>query len=187
MSAAAHSHGDLTPFEISAYYRARMPNLDQRGNEWRAGCPIHDGKDPNFAVNAETGLWMCHSQCGRGGSIYDLEMALTGANFRKPRARYAASSAGRTRARPKGNRRRSGACLAGSTSICASGSRRWKLSMAGSTARPTHTSKPMAAFLTSRSVSSTSRTTRPSGSTPFHPTAAGSRGRRPASSRSCTA
>jgi P4 family phage/plasmid primase-like protien len=81
VSAAAHSHGDLTPFEISEYYRARMPNLDQRGSEWRAGCPIHNGKDPNFAVNAENGLWMCHSQCGRGGSIYDLEMALTGAEF----------------------------------------------------------------------------------------------------------
>jgi len=81
VSAAVHSHGDLTPSEVSEYYRVRMPRLDQRGNEWRAGCPIHNGKDPNFSVNAETGLWMCHSQCGRGGSIYDLEMALSGAAF----------------------------------------------------------------------------------------------------------
>jgi putative DNA primase/helicase len=81
VSAAVHSHGDLTPSEVSEYYRVRMPRLDQRGNEWRAGCPIHNGKDPNFSVNAETGLWMCHSQCGRGGSVYDLEMALSGAAF----------------------------------------------------------------------------------------------------------
>jgi putative DNA primase/helicase len=81
VSAAVHSHGDLTPLEVSEYYRVRVPHLEQRGSEWRAGCPIHNGKDPNFSVNAETGLWMCHSQCGRGGSIYDLEMALTGADF----------------------------------------------------------------------------------------------------------
>jgi putative DNA primase/helicase len=81
VSAAVHSHGDLTPSEVSEYYRVRMPRLDQRGNEWLAGCPIHNGKDPNFSVNAETGLWMCHSQCGRGGSIYDLEMALSSADF----------------------------------------------------------------------------------------------------------
>jgi putative DNA primase/helicase len=81
VSAQVHSHGDLTAPEISAYYRARMPDLEQRGGEWRAGCPIHKGKDPNFSVNAETGLWMCHSRCGRGGSVYDLEMALTGADF----------------------------------------------------------------------------------------------------------
>ncbi len=81
MSAAVYSHGDLTPPEVSEYYRVRMPGLEQRGNEWRAGCPIHKGKDPNFSVNAETGLWMCHSQCGRGGSVYDLEMALSGSDF----------------------------------------------------------------------------------------------------------
>ncbi|MCC7235424.1 MAG: hypothetical protein IT163_08980 [Bryobacterales bacterium] len=82
MSTAAHSHGDLTPSEISNYYAARLPGLRQHGAEWRAPCPIHEGKDPNFSVNAETGLWSCHSQCNRGGSIYDLEMALTNADFR---------------------------------------------------------------------------------------------------------
>jgi putative DNA primase/helicase len=81
VSAAVYSHGELTPPEVSEYYRVRMPGLEQRGNEWRAGCPIHKGKDPNFSVNAETGLWMCHSQCGRGGSVYDLEMALSGSDF----------------------------------------------------------------------------------------------------------
>jgi len=58
-----------------------MPRLEQRGSEWRAGWPIHNGKDPNFSVNAETGLWMCHSLSGRGGSVYDLEMALSSADF----------------------------------------------------------------------------------------------------------
>ena len=82
VSAAVHSHGELTPSEISTYYAARMPRLKQRGREWRGPCPIHDGKDDNFAVNAENGTWYCHSACGRGGSTYDLEMALTNADFR---------------------------------------------------------------------------------------------------------
>jgi putative DNA primase/helicase len=81
VSAAVHSHGDLTPSEVSFYYSIRTPDLPQRGTEWRARCPIHQGDGLNFSVNAETGMWMCHSQCGRGGSIYDLEMALSSADF----------------------------------------------------------------------------------------------------------
>ena len=34
------------------------------------------------SVNPQTGQWMCHSTCGRGGSVYDLEMELSGKNFK---------------------------------------------------------------------------------------------------------
>ena len=83
MSAAisVHFHGDLTPSEVSAYYAVRLPQLSQRGREWRCPCPIHNGKNDNFSVEAETGLWFCHSKCGRGGSVYDLEMALSNTDF----------------------------------------------------------------------------------------------------------
>jgi hypothetical protein len=83
MSAATsvHSHGDLTSSEVSVYYAARVPRLRQSGHEWRGPCPIHGGKDDNFCVKAETGCWYCHSQCGRGSSIFDLEMALTNVDF----------------------------------------------------------------------------------------------------------
>ncbi len=76
----------LTPGEIATYYAARTPSLKQRGPEWRAGCVVHGGKDLNFSVKAETGEWYCHSQCNRGGSVYDLEMELTGAAFREAAA-----------------------------------------------------------------------------------------------------
>jgi len=78
---AAHSHSELSPAEVSIYYAKRHPDMVQRGSEWRCWCPRHKGKGPNFAVNAETGLWCCHSQCNCGGSVYDLEMALTNADF----------------------------------------------------------------------------------------------------------
>lgn len=46
----------FTPTEIAEYYRARVPGLKQQsGGEWRAPCPIHQGKDLNFSLNPETG------------------------------------------------------------------------------------------------------------------------------------
>ncbi len=72
----------FTPGEVSAYYAARVPHLKQRrAAEWRGACPIHQGKDDNFAVDPETGRWFCHSACGRGGDILELEAALAGGDF----------------------------------------------------------------------------------------------------------
>ena len=67
--------------EISRYYEARLPDMPQRGREWRGPCPIHQGKNDNFAVNSATGEWFCHSVCGRGGDILELEAALNGGDF----------------------------------------------------------------------------------------------------------
>jgi 5S rRNA maturation endonuclease (ribonuclease M5) len=72
----------LTPSEVSVYYGNRLPKLNQRGSEWRGPCPIHDGKNPSFAVSPETGAWTCHSKCQRGGSVVDLEIALAGTDFK---------------------------------------------------------------------------------------------------------
>jgi DNA primase len=33
-------------------------------------------------VNSETGCWKCFSACGRGGSLVDFEMTLTGSDFK---------------------------------------------------------------------------------------------------------
>jgi hypothetical protein len=78
----------FTPSEVRAYYTARVPSLkitSQR--EWRGPCPVHSGKDPNFAVNAETGLAQCHSQCGRGWDIVALEMEIAGLDFARAKER----------------------------------------------------------------------------------------------------
>jgi putative DNA primase/helicase len=72
----------FTREEVSTYYAVRVPKLKaQRAGEWRGPCPIHGGKDDNFAVDPATGCWFCHSTCGRGGDILTLEEALTGGAF----------------------------------------------------------------------------------------------------------
>ena len=78
----------FNPSEVRAYYAARVPSLkitNQR--EWRGPCPVHSGKDPNFAVNAETGLAQCHSQCGRGWDLISLEQELSGSDFARGKER----------------------------------------------------------------------------------------------------
>jgi 5S rRNA maturation endonuclease (ribonuclease M5) len=73
---------DFSPSEVASYYRTRFPNLKQTGPEWRGACPVHQGDDPNFAVNPENGLAYCHSQCGRGWSILQLEQQLSGRTWK---------------------------------------------------------------------------------------------------------
>ena len=54
-----------------------MPGMRiTNAREWRSPCPVHNGKDLNFAVSSETGLSQCHSQCGRGWDIISLEQEL---------------------------------------------------------------------------------------------------------------
>jgi putative DNA primase/helicase len=77
----------FTPGEVSRYYAARIPDLKQkRAAEWRSACKIHGGENDNFSVESATGRWFCHSACGRGGDIIDLEMALTSADFKSAKA-----------------------------------------------------------------------------------------------------
>ena len=45
--------------------------------EQRFTCPIHSGKDKNFAFNFNRGVWTCHSRCGSGGMV-QLEQRIAG-------------------------------------------------------------------------------------------------------------
>jgi DNA primase len=71
----------FSPAEVVAYYRVRLPKLNQHGHEWRGPCPIHGGERDSFAVEAASGRWTCHSECQRGGDILDLEQALAKVRF----------------------------------------------------------------------------------------------------------
>lgn len=76
---------EFAPTEVASYYRARLPDLNQAGPEWRGPCPVHQGDDANFSVNPESGLAYCHSQCGRGWSILQLEQELSGRPWKQCR------------------------------------------------------------------------------------------------------
>ncbi len=76
----------FTSGEVSRFYDERISHLTQKGTQWSCGCPRHGGKDANFKVEAATGRWYCHSVCGCGGDIIDLEMSLTGADFKTAKA-----------------------------------------------------------------------------------------------------
>jgi putative DNA primase/helicase len=69
----------LTAAEVAEYYRVRVPKLKQTAAaEWCGPCPIHDGTHDKFYVDSRTGLWHCHSKCGRGGDVFQLEKELSG-------------------------------------------------------------------------------------------------------------
>jgi DNA primase len=72
--------------EVSRYYEVRVPDLNQRGRQWRCACPIHHGTGDNFAVDPYSGLWKCHSTCGTGGDILSLEMRLNNSDFKTAKA-----------------------------------------------------------------------------------------------------
>jgi KaiC/GvpD/RAD55 family RecA-like ATPase len=79
---------NFTPSEVRNYYECRVPAVKIASHrEWRGPCPVHGGKDPNFSVNAETGLAQCHSQCGRGWDLLSLEMELFGLDFARAKER----------------------------------------------------------------------------------------------------
>src|SRR5262245_48222113 len=76
----------FTPGEVSRFYSALLPKLNQRGKEWRGPCPVHRGERDSFAVDAETGRAFCHSTCSRGWDMIGLQQKLSGQSFAKAKA-----------------------------------------------------------------------------------------------------
>ena len=79
---AGNKKQPYAPGEIEAYFAERVPGLNRQGSEWRGPCPIHGGEHNNFTVKPETGQFFCHSQCQAGGSLIQLEMKLSGEDFK---------------------------------------------------------------------------------------------------------
>lgn len=58
------------------------PRFRRVGPRWIGPCPIHGGDNPNaFSVHAERNVWFCFSRCGRGGTVLDLALALSGGSW----------------------------------------------------------------------------------------------------------
>ena len=56
------------------------------GGKLRAPCPLHQGRDRNFAIDPETCCWFCHSQCNDGGGPIEFVHRMLGARG-SPRGR----------------------------------------------------------------------------------------------------
>jgi len=66
---------------VAAWINSR-PRLKQgQADDRRGPCPVHNGKDNNFAVESTTGRWFCHSICDRVGDIFTREKILTACDF----------------------------------------------------------------------------------------------------------
>jgi hypothetical protein len=52
------------------------------GRHLRGPCPLHNGRSDAFAVNLETLLWRCHSQCQMGGDPIKFIQLRDGLDFR---------------------------------------------------------------------------------------------------------
>jgi archaellum biogenesis ATPase FlaH len=76
---------EFSPSEVASYVSARLPGLKRAGREWRGGCPVHGGKDPNFVIH-ESGVAQCHSQCAEAWDLLGLEMVLGNLDFPKAKA-----------------------------------------------------------------------------------------------------
>jgi hypothetical protein len=74
---------DFSLIEVALYYSVRVPELVQRGRQWRGPCPIHHGDGLSFSVDPETGRSYCFSQCGRGWDIVGFECEFSGVGFRE--------------------------------------------------------------------------------------------------------
>lgn len=82
-------------FAVAKYYAKRLPELKQtRARQWRGCCPLHHGTKDSFVVRSATGLWYCFGDCQRGGSLFDLEMALTSVDFSRASRQVARILAG---------------------------------------------------------------------------------------------
>lgn len=68
----------LDPYEIRSWFeevlRPQGP-IKWQGDEGKCRCPLHEDKNPSFAVNATKGTWVCHAGCG-GGGLKDLAARL---------------------------------------------------------------------------------------------------------------
>lgn len=67
----------FNPAQIREYYKANVPGLVEHGNQFRAKCPLHNGERDSLSINADTGLWTCHSECG-SGNIFQFEAKIRG-------------------------------------------------------------------------------------------------------------
>jgi hypothetical protein len=63
---------------VRRYFASKLPDLRSRGNQGTAHCPFHADRYPSLSVDAERGLFFCHSlECGAKGNLEQFERRLS--------------------------------------------------------------------------------------------------------------
>lgn len=61
-------------------YVGQYMDLEKRGDDYYAHCPLHIDKTPSLSINPEANKWYCFS-CGRGGDIISYLIEYEGLRF----------------------------------------------------------------------------------------------------------
>ncbi len=57
-------------------------DIIENGDSYRSSCPIHQGSNKSaFDINADTGMWFCHTKCKHGGDIIELVQSVMKISF----------------------------------------------------------------------------------------------------------
>jgi putative DNA primase/helicase len=84
-----------------AEFYGQYAALKSAGGELRGPCPVHNGQRDSFAVNPESGLWHCFSECGDvGGDVFEFLKRKEGLDFPEALAAVAAWAGVAESARP---------------------------------------------------------------------------------------
>lgn len=71
---------NLDIMKILEHYN--FEHISQKGHYIRSACTIHGGHNPTaFVFNLENNLWYCHTECNKGGDVYDLISELEDISF----------------------------------------------------------------------------------------------------------
>ncbi len=62
-------------------FYGQFTELHREGSQFVGACPIHQGTNPNFKVNADDGTWYCHSVCQEGGDGFTFLEKQEGLRF----------------------------------------------------------------------------------------------------------
>lgn len=90
------------PENVRRYFASKLRDVRWKGNQGTARCPYHHDHRPSLSVDAENGLFFCHS-CGAKGNLAEFERRLSSCDRKiaKNRITNLAHRGGGSKLRPK--------------------------------------------------------------------------------------
>ena len=67
---------ELDAEAVRDYFERRLSEVRWQGAQGIARCPFHDDQHPSLSINAELGVFFCHS-CGAKGELLTFESLIS--------------------------------------------------------------------------------------------------------------